>query len=351
MLARYLFSSTRATPGGSRPAESVLRAAAEQIGAAPDAVATIAHSFESNGVYHDWQLVQLTDSNWEKLDIAIGLQAAIRAELVRPSAICDAKPLDAPPPPKAVAAMPERLQRFLLLPGSDGKDPQPLKSISAVFLAILMVAPEDRQHLVLVLCEMLILITGLILPLPLEFRPPRAAASTWEGSPSQGWDMPPSRDDAMDAVVFIIFAALLFTAFFSVIVALMVAGSGWRGGDRYYEAIMPSFGALFVLAVFAGCFPLAFLMTWHLFTVASSPYPLLGATAVFFTVNAANNFMLLKCMITVMPLEIYHVPDWMFWLMRNALAPMLRSQVSRAALKPAAELRAAELRARRSSFS
>ena len=51
--------------------------------------------------------------------------------------------------------MPERLRRFLLLPGPGGEEAERLGSPSAFYLGILVVPPEDRHSLALVLLELL----------------------------------------------------------------------------------------------------------------------------------------------------------------------------------------------------
>ena len=50
-------------------------------------------------------------------------------------------------------------------------------------------------------------------------------------------------------------------------------------------------------------------------------------------------------LLQALPLEVYHLPRW-FQEVCKVLAPLLRSRLSDTALKPAAEQRAAELRAR-----
>lgn len=51
-----------------------------------------------------------------------------------------------------------------------------------------------------------------------------------------------------------------------------------------------------------------------------------------------------KFHIQAMPLEIYHLPPQVRGFIRTVLLPNLRSQLSDAALRPKARLRAAELR-------
>ena len=62
--------------------------------------------------------------------------------------------------------MPERLRRFLLLPGPGGEEAERLGSPSAFYLGILVVPPEDRHSLALVLLELLALVSGLFVSVP-----------------------------------------------------------------------------------------------------------------------------------------------------------------------------------------
>ena len=87
------------------------------------------------------QLERLSDRDWDQLNVAMGLKAAIKSALEDQAALSD---------PDAVNTeeIPDDLRRFLLIPDSDGTEPKRLRRMSAFFLAILTVAPEERQGLV-----------------------------------------------------------------------------------------------------------------------------------------------------------------------------------------------------------
>ena len=82
-----------------------------------------------------------------------------------------------------------------------------------------------------------------------------------------------------------------------------------------------------------------------LFTAAGSPYPFIGVIVLIVGFLQVNLHLFFKFILTEMPLETYHSPRW--W--REAIllsTPWLRARWSDAVVKPAAERRAAELRAR-----
>ena len=94
-----------------------------------------------------------------------------------------------------------RLRNFLLLPGPNGEAPRRLGSVNAIFMALLLVPSTERQHLVIVLCELLTLVSGLMMPLPIvlllqpsESTPEKRARapSPWQAIPTQSKGSPPS---------------------------------------------------------------------------------------------------------------------------------------------------------------
>ena len=279
------------------------------------------------------ELEQLSDGDWDKLDATMGLKVAVKAELARRPA----KALSAAEDVELVEEMemPERLRRFLLLPGPDGKEPQPLRQVSSFFLAVLTAPPSNRQHMVLTLCEMLALVSGLFLAIPIMLRRP------WEADASEkGWELPPTIYDGMDTLVAIAFTVLSHVAFFSVQVGLHVAASGWRGSVQFYEAAMSSVGVLLFAFVFGAWLPLQILLFWQLLTSAACPYPLLVALVFDRLTNSTLVNLTCKFQLISMPLEIYHLPRWCF-VFTPALWGYLKDDKD---LKAAAVRRAAELR-------
>ena len=246
------------------------------------------------------------------------------------------------------------LRRFLLVPGPDGKEPQPINGMNAMLTSILTVPPRDRQHLVLVVCEMIALVSGLLLQVPLTLT---RHHSSWRSSEielgaerpqpmAKGWDVLPSLEDGMDALAYINFNCLLYCAVYSVSMALIVAAGGWHAGDSFTSATLPLLGLLLGLLQVGGLIPLMILLTWELFTAASSPYPTLaGVVLAHVLISNGCWHMWWTFLLEVMPLEVYHCPRWYIKLSAGQL-PLLKARLDRKALKPHAERRAAELRKR-----
>ena len=135
-----------------RSLDSVLEAVAKEKGEQTN-VAALAAALEANGIQSVRELEQLGDSDWKDLNVTMGLKAAIKAELKeRPNAV---------EAPESAEEMPDNLRRFLLMPGEDGKEPEPLGQFSALLFGILTTAPADRQTAVIVLCELLALVSGI----------------------------------------------------------------------------------------------------------------------------------------------------------------------------------------------
>ena len=309
---------------------AIVEAAAKRVGQ-QDEVASLNAALQSNGVKFAWQLETLSDRDWDQLNVAMGLKAAIKSALEDQVALSD---------PDAVNTeeIPDDLRRFLLIPDSDGTEPKRLRRMSASFLAILTVAPEERQGLVIVLCELLALVSALYATIPLSlFRAEEASIKSW--------GQPPSLDDGINALVCFSFLVCGILAIQSVILALLVASAGNNGSVAFYRSVMNVFGFLFTAFLFAGNGSTFYLLLWSLFTAAGSPYPFIGVIVLIVGFLQVNLHLFFKFILTEMPLEAYHSPRW--W--REAIllyTPWLRARWSDAVVKPAAERRAAELRAR-----
>lgn len=235
--------------------------------------------------------------------------------------------------------LPERLKRFLLMPTADGREPRRLGEFSAFFMAILTVPPADRQSMMISLCEMIALVSGLLLTVPVGLRRQHTAQEhSWR-------TLPASRDDAMDALAFLTFFCLATSLVFAVSLALFIAVGGSRATIRFYESAIPIVGTAHILMLFGGLFPLIFLLFWQFFIAASSPYPMLGALVALLVVDTVVHTLFVKFMIREFPLEHYHVPRWFICFARSQV-PHLASLFSDKQLEAAAKARAAELRVR-----
>ena len=102
-------------------------------------VAALAAALEANGIQSVSQLGQLDHGDWKDLNVTMGLKTAIKAELMEGPNGVDG--------PESAVEIPEKVRRFLLLPGEDGQEPQRL-GWSALFFGILTIAPAERQGLV-----------------------------------------------------------------------------------------------------------------------------------------------------------------------------------------------------------
>jgi len=91
----------------------------------------------------------------------------------------------------------DRLRRFLLMPSRpDFHEPERLRQISAMWIGILCVPPEKRQNFMIALLELMALVSGLMLPLPIMLLRPQSAASLSGSS----WSALPLYEDWMDAL-------------------------------------------------------------------------------------------------------------------------------------------------------
>ena len=324
MLKRGDASEERDT----RSAEAVLDAAAQHLG--EPSMPAAARILETNGVRWAWQMLHLTDNDWDQLGISLGLKTAAKAELANPSAPC------------ATAGVTEgevtkRMQRFLLQPDAGGGEAKPLGSMSALFLGLLVMPVSERQSVLLSLCELLALVSGLFLPIPLEFR--RIVGSS---EVTKGWDEMPTLADGMDALVAMLFLFDAFVAAFSVCLAIYVASGGYHADDRFCEGAMAVMGVLLVTWMVGVFLPLLGLSFWHFFTVSASPYPCLACLVMVLLCNLALGDAVNRFFAEPLALEFYHTPRWFKELCRQSF-PYLRHLLNEKAIRAAAERRAAQL--------
>ena len=113
-----------------RSANAVVAAAAKLLGQQSPRDANM----DEAGILWDWQLRKLTDSDYERLCVPIGLKAAIRHVLDSDES------RDAPSEGQQtiVELLPGELRRFLLLREQDGSLPLPVSRLEVVFYAMLL---------------------------------------------------------------------------------------------------------------------------------------------------------------------------------------------------------------------
>ena len=266
----------------------------------------------------------------------LGLKAAIKSELA------------AKPPPSRIhsvvpsqAEMPGRLRQFLLIPGPDGREPPPMCEITAPFLGILLLPPGERQQLMMALFELLALISGLILPLPLML-----LHGSDSESAEDAWAARPRIEEVRDGLAILISFMLALIVFNSIAHAIFIATTGWHNTACWYDAISTSAMFMFITLVFGCILPLFALLWWQLFTAAVSPYPLLAAIVLGLVFNVAIFHLHWYSHTIGLALELYHLPHWFRNMARFVIAPtptIIRT-MSFSALQPKARQRAAELR-------
>ena len=182
-----------------RSVETVLQAAARRLGevAVPgDAL----RQLKASNVNWAWQMAHLSDADWDQIGFSLGFKTAAKAELAEPTtdepthAACENTPPD----------LTDRMRRFLLLPDADGREAKPLGEMSALFLGLLTVPVGERQSLLMALCELMALVSGLFISAPFDLRGTHAPSASGSAAASI-WVQPPTLADGMDALVAMIF--------------------------------------------------------------------------------------------------------------------------------------------------
>ena len=331
MLAlRQLFANgRRGDEQDTRPVEEVFDASSERLG--EPCQPAVVHNLAAHGIKWAWQLGELNDANWDALSVPIGLQTAVRAELAHPTNITVKV--------EHAGELNERKRRFLLMPDANGQPAKSLEDMSAMFLGLLATPIAERQNLMLMLCEIMALVSGLFLPISLSFRrgtPAPAAA--------KGWDVAPTLEDGMDALMLVIFMCNAVVALMSVCLALVIAAGGYHADDRFCEGAMSILGVLFTGFISFVLTPLPILVAWHVLTDAASPYPAICSVVFFWVFYHGFLAMFFKFGLEHTALENFHLP-WMFRWEVKALAPWLKHLCDEEVLRPKAEARAAKLRA------
>ncbi|MDC0525653.1 hypothetical protein OAO87_01545 [bacterium] len=102
-------------------------------------------------------------------------------------------------------------------------------SRTAFFLALLTGSAHERQMLFLTLCELLALVSSLLLVVPIEMR------RSFAGAEVKGWDLAPTLADGMDALAAFTFMNLACCSFFAVALALQTASAGSQASISFYD--------------------------------------------------------------------------------------------------------------------
>ena len=344
MLAMRLLSAAR---GGSdekdiRTVDSVLAAAAKRLGepSMPDA----SRQLEANGVKFAWQMAHFSDNDWDQLGVPLGIKLAAKAELADPTASAKA---DSAQKHKPREELSDRMRRFLLLPEADGDEAKPLGEMSAIFMGLLATPIADRQSLLLALCELMALISGLFVSAPFDFRTTIIASAPLDAAPETNtWLVPPTLADGRDALIGLIYLLDIHVGVFSVAMALYVAAAGFNADDSFSEGVMHVLGPLTTIFNVGVFFPLVALCFWQLFTDATSPYLMLANVLVVFLFHNVVGGRVQRFFAEALPLELYHFPKGALAFLRSQAGHMGTAHLlSEKALKAAAERRAAKLRA------
>lgn len=350
MLAMRLLSAAR---GGSeeqdaRTVDSVLAAAAKRLGEPGSPAA--ARQLEANGVKHAWQMAHFSEADWDQLGVSLGMKTAAKAELAEPTA---SAPTDSNGQKfKTREELTDRMRRFLLLPDADGNEAKPLGEMTGLFLALLATPVSDRQSLLLALCELIALVTGLLLSSPFDLR--SSIAPAWEadaadtnGTATSIWAVAPTLMEGRDALVAFVFLLNSHVAVFAVALALYVAAAGSNPDDQWCEAAMGVLAPLYAYFFMGVFFPLIALCFWQSFTDATSPYPMLANLVVVMMFHNSIGGRMQRFFGEAIALEVYHTPKW---FLSGVLRPASRGMgthhlLAPEPLKAAAEKRAAKLRA------
>jgi hypothetical protein len=341
-LLRAVRGGEESTETDLRTVESVLAAAAKRLG--EPAIPAVSRQLEASGVKWAWQMVHFSEADWDQLSWSVGLKTAAKAELSDPSiSSISTSPPDSAQDLKAYEELTDRMRRFLLLPDANGREAKPLGSMSALFLGLLTTPVAERQSLLLALCELMALVSGLFLSTPFDLYtsptvlPDSATASVWT--------VPPTLMDGMNSLVGFIFLIDFHVATFSVTMALYVAASGYRANDEFCESVMNILGVCFAFFFMGVFFPLLILCFWQFFHNSTSPYPMLVNFFIVLIFHSMVGGRTQRFLAGCLALELYHGPKWFMNMLRSASRGMGTTLLlEEKALKAAAERRAAKLR-------
>ena len=322
----------------ARSAAAVLDAASDRLG--KPRLPAIARNLENHDVMWAWQLAELSDEDWRSFNVPVGLKTAVRAELTSPTSVefLTGRAVAASAVSSGVSN--ERLRNFLLMPDGQNANGAPLHSLNALFLALLTTPVEDRQQLLIALCELLALISGLALPITLEFR---RDVSEVAHTDDKGWDVAPTLLDALDGITVFIFDVNVTLVMLSIFFALIIVAGGHCPDDDLCEGILGCLGVLTAAIFLCVLVPIFYLFLVHTIMVSASPYAAIGGFVLMNIVIMVINTNMFNFALEHFALEFYHWPHSAKNQFKN-LVPWIRHKFSDKALKPLAERRAAKLR-------
>ena len=307
-----------ASTEADRPVRKVVELAAARIGLCKADVNCVIDSMESNGLYWAWQLMHCNASHWAQYGASHGLETAIRHELQNPTDTASGAESEI----FQAGPTAEKLRQFLLIPGPDGLEPKPLGDPNAPLMTLLTVPRSDRQKLVVMLCELLALVAGLLLSVPLQLMQLHSQKI------SSSWTSLPSTDDWFHVCLTILFLCQVLCIMGTCFTAVFVSASGFKGSLQWYGAVIGVLGMVFNLAIFGALLPVVPVVIWHMFDVASSPYPMIGVSLLSYLIANRLVTAIWTFHIEAMALEIYHLPSSMRAFIACILVPNLRAQLT-----------------------
>ena len=249
----------------------------------------------------DWQLLRLSDRQFEALGCSPGLQAAILHVL------------DKGPRGRSTSDLPRLLQRFLLLPEADGSEPPRLRSVSCLLLAVMLqpqqsgsVASQDAHvsHIIFTMGELIAILAGLSIALPISLR-------TAVGEEVLAWEEAPASALALDTLALCV-TCMLFSCIVSACAgSLMVTLSGSMDSNFHVLTILGQALMWWVLSINLMA-PLVALYAYH---ATGHPAPAV-ATALLVLIGQAVmvTVMVNKIMACGLQLELLHLPRWWRWV-------------------------------------
>ena len=332
----------------TRTAKEILQAAANAIGMEEGTTDAIVKSLEAESIKHAWQLAHLPFDAWSRIGqgVSMGLITAVKEILENGPPPSD----DAPPPLCCDVELTPRLRNFLLLPGEDGSPPKPMCMGSTMLYSALCTTIEHRQAMMLACCELLALLNGLFLAVPLGFMRTREPDFSAEGGDVKGFNVPPTIDDGIATTGMIGFGASLTAAIVAVMTGIVVAAAGNQAGNAFYEALFKVIVGIFSTFFFVMAFAIVQIM-WHTITLSSCPWLLVGCFLIEIQPLNALDCLMFRLLADGCALEMYHAPRFVKFVMYNNFPLLMKDKSGKSILRdevilPKAERRAAVLRAK-----
>jgi len=288
----------------------VLDAAAKSIGGAGGEAAAeaVLARLEEQGVVHAWQLQHIEREDWAAAGASLGLRAAVRARLANQS-VENLNPRSAlrTAATSDTDAMTPFQKQFLLLrsssEGNAGSAPSSLGAIGATLYGTLLTVPgSEKQQLYLAAGELLGVLSGLLVFVPMEFlREP-------DGEPSM-------EASAFNAVAMVSFLSFLASLLGALIAAMMAVNQGWGATDSFYEGLNSMLGVSFVCFVI-GFWTLVVEVCWMAMEMCGEYVRWVPAVA-FLGLFQWTMYKWAQIWVNELPLELFHVPAvfrWQFML-------------------------------------